>query len=222
MYNGRKQVLLFLICGLLIFTLSACGAEANGNSEMPSETQQTQETEETESEFYIEIADATEILTKTWDMYAVEDRFAVMGGHFESAVLDAPAKYDLTQTTDLIQMYCVPEAQLQAIDDAATMIDFYNAGRFTATAFHVINIEGVQDTAAGIKTQVMENQWHGETPEKVLIMQIDEQYVVTVYGRTLSDHDKYCDRRNNFLKNFGKKVIMHIGGGCQIEGPLFF
>ena len=180
MHIVRKRTFLILISGALIFLIGACGTQTGNNSEVTEETQQTQETE---SEFYIEIADATEILTKTWDTYTEEERFPIMGGHFESAVMDAPAKYDLTQTTDLTQMYCVPESQLEWIDDVATMIDFYNAGRFTATGIHFTKAEEVQTAVAEIKTQVIENQWHGETPEKLLILEIDEQYVITVYGR---------------------------------------
>ena len=34
-----------------------------------------------------------------------------------------------------------------------------------------------------VKAQVYVNQWHGETPKKLMIMKIDEQYVVAVFGR---------------------------------------
>ena len=37
--------------------------------------------------------------------------------------------------------------------------------------------------AADIKTQVTENEWHGEKPEKICIIKVDEQYIVSVYGR---------------------------------------
>ena len=180
--NLRKIVIYCLVV-TMIFVGNGCGnSNKVDNTQDAQQTQETQETE-TESEFYIEIADATEILTKTWEQYAVEERFTIMGGHFETSVIDMPAKYDLTQTTDLTLMYCVPESQITMIDDAATMIDLYNAGRFMAGAYHVTDVEGVKDFAVGIQTQILENQWHGETPEKLLIVNIDTQYVVAVCGR---------------------------------------
>lgn len=146
-------------------------------------TQRTEESQETESEFYIEITDATEILTKAWDMYAQEDRFEIMGGHFETAVVGLPAEYDLTQTTDLVQMYCVPEDHVENLDDVATMVDLYNSGRFMAGVYHVTDSKFVNELAEGIQLQVVENEWHGEKPEKLLVVKIDEQYVVSVSGR---------------------------------------
>lgn len=179
MKNKRYFFLMSLI-SMLVF--SACGIQ-DSDKENTESTQRTEESQETESEFYREIADATEILTKTWDMYAQEDRFKIMGGHFETAVVGLPAEYDLTQTRDLVQMYCVPEGQVENLDDAATMVDLYNAGRFMAGVYHVTDAEFVKDFGEGIQSQFLANEWHGEKPEKLLVMKIDEQYVVSVSGR---------------------------------------
>ncbi|MBQ2901380.1 MAG: hypothetical protein IJE49_05980 [Agathobacter sp.] len=180
--NLRKVLIYVLVLMMLLLVGVGCGnSNVNNTQGMP----ETEEFKETESEFYMEIADATEILTKTWEMYAQEERFAIMGGHFETAVIDMPAKYDLTQTMDLTQMYCIPESQVGAIDDAATMIDLYNAGRFMVGAFHVTVAENARDFAIGIQSQVLGNQWHGEKPEKILVVKIDEQYVISVCGREL-------------------------------------
>jgi len=145
--------------------------------------QGTEETQETETEFRVEIADAEDILLKTWNAYKTEDHFKIMGGHFTSAVVGLPAKYDLTQTTDLVQMYCFPENQIETIDDAATMIDLYNAARFTAGVYHISDVASVQSVVDEIKNQVSANEWHGEKPEKLYVIKVDEQYVVSVYGR---------------------------------------
>ena len=183
-----RKILAYGLALTMLLVGTGCG---NSSVENTQESQVSEEIQETETEFHIEITDATEILTKTWEQYAVEERFTIMGGHFETAVIDMPAKYDLTQTTDLALMYCVPESQITMIDDAATMIDLYNAGRFMAGAYHVTDADGVKDFAAGIQTQILENQWHGEKPEKLLIVNIDAQYVVAVCGReTLVDEYK--------------------------------
>lgn len=164
---------LFLVIVLCVM-LAACGN---------NEKNKTQSTQETEKEFWIEIKDAADILLKTWEGYEEEEQFEIMGGHFSAPNIGLPATYDLAQTTDLVQMYCFPEEQISVVDDAATVMDFYNAARFTAGAYHVMEAEDVQGLIDGIKSQVANNEWHGEKPEKLMIFKVDEQYVVSVYGR---------------------------------------
>lgn len=178
--NKRNKYYLWMIL-LLLFLCVGCGNSNIGNTEESNHTGKVEETQETE--FYVEIVDAKEVLVKTWESYAEEDRFEIMGGHFDSAVMGMPEKYDLTQVTDLVQMYCVPEAQIENLDDGATMIDLYNAGRFMASAFHVNDGANVDEVVSQMHTQIMENQWHGEKPQKLMIVKIDEQYVISVWGR---------------------------------------
>lgn len=169
----------FVLCVMLV----ACG-----NTEEENHTELTQGTEivqETESEFWIEIEDAADILLKTWKEYENGEHFKIMGGHFSAPSIGLPAKYDLSQTTDLVQMYCFPENQFSVVDDAATVIDLYNAARFTAGAYHVMESGMEQGLIDGIKSQVANNEWHGEKPEKLMIIKVDDQYVVSVYGREI-------------------------------------
>lgn len=184
MFTKGRKALLFLFAGAMILGCVACGNSQTGNTENSQM--------ETESEKVIEIADANDILTKVWDTYEdvdsdgnmYNDKFAVMGGHFASAVMDKPAKYDLTKTSDLALMYCVPETAISMIDDAATVVHLMKASTFTAGAYHVKDVANVQTIADGIKTQTLENQWLGGFPDELLIVKVDEQYVVSVYGTT--------------------------------------
>ena len=195
----KKYLLYIMLLSALFF--AACGNGTVGSNGTES-TQGIEENLETETEFVIEIVDSEDILRKTWSEYTNEDRFKIMGGHFTSPVVGLPAKYDLTQTTDLVQMYCFPEAQLETIDDAATMIDLYNAGRFTAGVYHVASAESAADVVEGIKNQVPANEWHGEKPEKLCIMKIDEQYIVSVYGR-----EELVDQFQQKMKSVYKKMV---------------
>lgn len=184
MLTKRRKALLFLLAGAMVLGCVACGNSQTGN------TGHSQR--ETESEKETEIADANDILTKVWDTYEdvdsdgnmYNDKFAVMGGHFDSAVMDKPAKYDLTKTSDLALMYCVPESAIAMIDDAATVVHLMKASTFTAGAYHVTDASDVQTVADGIQTQTLENQWLGGFPDELLIVKVDEQYVVSVYGTT--------------------------------------
>lgn len=176
-----------IIATVVMLACVACGDTQTGNTNTEGSssevTENTEPTEEKEPEFYIEIANAEEILTKTWDVYTEETRFDIMGGHFYSAKIGVPAKYDLTETVDMEEMFCVPEIEGKKVDNAATMVDLFNAARFTAGAFHIKDGENVDEFIKAVKNQVYINQWHGETPKKLMIMKIDEQYVVSVFGR---------------------------------------
>lgn len=179
-----NKILICMIATFVVLFCVACGDAETGNknSEVNS-SEITGETQENESKPKIEIANAEEILIKTWDEYAEEERFDIMGGHFYSAKIGEPAKYDLTETVDLEEMFCVPEIEGKKIDNAATMVDLFNAARFTAGAFHIKDGENVDEFIEAVKAQVYANLWHGETPKKLVIMKVNEQYVVTVFGR---------------------------------------
>ena len=181
MFTKGRRVWVLLLAGVLMLSVCACGSNPTGNKE---------NTKETETEKEVEIVDATDILTKVWNEYeAVDtdgnmynDRFDVMGGHFESAVMNMPAKYDLTKTSDLELMYCVPETVIPMIDDAGTIVHLMKASTFTAGAYHVTDVANVKTVVEGIKTQTLGNQWLGGFPDKLVMAIINEQYIVSVYG----------------------------------------
>ena len=184
MYKMSKKCLAYLCIGVMLLGMTACGKSGNEDSQNSQvDTQQnTQNTQETETETRIEIADANEILTEVWETY--EEKFAIMGGHFDSAVMDKPAKYDLTKTSDLELMYCVPQTVIAQMDDAATMVHLMRASIFTAGAYHITDTANVKAAVDGIKQQILDNQWLDGFPDTYLIMVVDGQYVVAVIGDT--------------------------------------
>lgn len=201
MRNYKRKGLLLLLAGTMLLSCIACGSNQTGNTENNTET---------ETEVKVEIADANDILIKVWDTYEKEDtdgnmyndRFALMGGHFESAVMDVPAKYDLTKTSDLEIMYCVPQDVVSMIDDAATMVHLMKASTFTAGAYHVTDLSNVKSVVEGIKTQTLGNQWLGGFPEKMLIIQLDEQYVVAGFGTA----EVMASFKENILDIYGNQA----------------
>lgn len=196
MYKLSKKHLVLLCLGVMLLSVASCGKNQNEDTQN-SQTQSQQQTENTseteaETEVRIEIADANDILTKVWDTYEMEDsdgniyndKFAVMGGHFETAVMDKPAKYDLTKTSDLELMYCVPQTAIAQIDDAATMVHLMRTSTFTVGAYHVTDVANVKAVVDGIKQQMVGNQWLGGFPDEYSIMVVDEQYVVAMLGES--------------------------------------
>ena len=205
MFTKGRRVWVLLLAGVLMLSVCACGSNPTGNKEY---------TKETETEKEVEIVDATDILTKVWNEYeAVDtdgnmynDRFDVMGGHFESAVMNMPAKYDLTKTSDLALMYCVPETAIPMIDDAGTIVHLMKASTFTAGAYHVTDVTNVKTVVEGIKTQTLGNQWLGGFPDKHLIAIVDGQYVVSAVGT-----EEVVDNFEDMLEEvFGKQVSIQV------------
>ena len=205
MRKYKRKGLLLLLTATMLLSCIACGSNQTGNTENNNET---------ETEKKVEIADANDILTKVWDTYEIEDtdgnmyndRFALMGGHFDSAVMDMPAKYDLTKTGDLELMYCVPQDVIPMLDDAATMVHLMRASTFTAGAYHVTDVSNVKSVVEGIKTQTLGNQWLGGFPDRHIIAVIDEQYVVAAFG-----DEKVIENFEQALKEvFGKQAVVEV------------
>ena len=205
MRKYKRKGLLLLLTATMLLSCIACGSNQTGN---------TENNKETETEKKVEIADANDILTKVWDTYEIEDtdgnmyndRFALMGGHFDSAVMDMPAKYDLTKTGDLALMYCVPQDVIPMLDDAATMVHLMRASTFTAGAYHVTDVSNVKSVVEGIKTQTLGNQWLGGFPDRHVIAVIDEQYVVAAFG-----DEKVIENFEQALKEvFGKQAVVEV------------
>lgn len=205
MLKTNRKSLLFLMTALMLLCLAGCAKQPTSNTESGKET---------ETEKKVEIADANDILTKVWDTYETEDtdgnmyndRFAILGGHFQSAVINKPAKYDLTKVSDLEVMYCVPQNVSSMIDDAATMVHLMKASTFTAGAYHVTDASNVKDVVEGIKTQTLGNQWLGGFPDTHVIAVIDKQYVVAVFG-----NENVVANFEQVLKEvFGKQVVVEV------------
>ncbi|MBQ8518972.1 MAG: hypothetical protein IJ455_05175 [Agathobacter sp.] len=213
MFTKVKRGLLLFLVGIMLFSCVACGNKQTGDTEnnqgLGSEIES-----ESEIEKKVEIVDATDILTKVWNSYETEDtdgnryndRFAIMGGHFESAVMDMPAKYDLTQTSDLELMYCVPQSSIVMIDDAATMVHLMVASTFTAGAYHVTDAANVKTVVDEVKQQIIQNHWLDGFPDEYLIMTVDDQYVISAIGNV-----DVVDNFETILKEiYGKQVTVQM------------
>jgi hypothetical protein len=129
-----KKLAALLLAGLMGVACVACSNNDNNKDDNKENNKQE-----------VSITDANEILTTVWDKFEDEDsdgdmyndKFAVIGGHFENPVDMAPGKYDVSKAEDLEFNLCVPQDAIAKIDDAASMIHMMNANTFTAGAFHV-------------------------------------------------------------------------------------
>lgn len=177
-----KKLAVLLLAGLMAVGCAACSKETT-NNDNKNDNNAGNKPE-------ITITDANEILTNVWDKFEDEDtdenmyndKFAVIGGHFENAVDNAPGKYDVSKTEDLEFNLCVPQNAISKIDDAASMIHMMNANTFTAGAFHVKEASDVTAFVNDVKERTLGNQWMCGFPDQLLIITIGENYVVSAFG----------------------------------------
>ncbi len=139
-----------------------------------------------------EVKDATEILTKTWEEYnksASEDlKFSVGGGNienFELIVMDNAGKCDtsLEGAKDaLSSSFCISTDAIDMTDDAANMMNMMMANNFSAAAYHIADKANVEKVVDDIKDKTMNNRWMCGFPEKLIIVTVNDDYVVSAFG----------------------------------------
>ena len=87
----------------------------------------------------------------------------------------------MSDNDGLTYLLLLPESVQGKVDDVASLIHFMNANTFTSAVLHLK--EGTAaDVAKEIETAVMGNQFMCGFPEKLIIVQISDDYLVSAFG----------------------------------------
>ena len=166
-----KKLSSILLVVAMVFACIACGNTKNNGAE---------------------VKDATEILTKAWEEYnksASEDlKFPVGGGNienFELIVMDNAGKCDISlegAKDALSTSFCISADAIDMTDDAANMMNMMMANNFSAAAYHIADKANVEKVVNDIKDKTMNNQWMCGFPEKLIIVTVNDDYVVSAFG----------------------------------------
>ena len=167
-------LLLVLTMGLSIF--AACGKK----TEAPAADPTTDTTEATEPE--VTIGSSLEILENIWAKYGDDEKFAVMGGNMENAVMDAPGNYDLQYAENLPYNLLIPEAEIANVDQVASMIHAMNANTFTCGVFHLVDGVSAETFAATMNQAIAGNMWMCGFPERQVVVSFPGNYVLIAFG----------------------------------------
>ena len=127
-------------------------------------------------------ASALEVLENTWALFGDDEKFPIMGGDFENAVMDAPGVWGTDFLVDLSYSLQLPEAEMSKVADAATMIHMMNANTFTGAVLHLNEGEDAAAFAAAARESIMNAQWMCGFPEKLVIADLGGNYLVVVFG----------------------------------------
>lgn len=128
-------------------------------------------------------ASPLEILETVWGLYAEDEKFAICGGNIESNIMGAPGAYDMTYAENLTYSLLVPEDQIANVAEAASMIHMMNSNTFTCGAFKLAEGVSLEDFCAAMETSIQNNQWLCGFPDKLLIQNVMDEYVVVTYGK---------------------------------------
>lgn len=153
-----KKILALIMATLLILTLSACGGKTASS----------------------DIKDPLELLTTVWGGYADEEKFPV--GDALGVSMDAPGALGVENTDVLDATLGFPVASVAKIDNAASMVHMMNLNTFTAGAYHVVDSVDTEGLVTEIKENILKRQWMCGFPEKLVVITIDDLYIVSAFG----------------------------------------
>ena len=165
MKHWNKLAALFL-CGMMLFTLAACGQKDNGGNGGSDAAAP---------------ADSLELLTKVWDSYTDDEKFSAVGGDYDHSVDDAPGAFDISQADNVEYMLTLPQDKVSLIDGAASLMHMMNANTFTCGAFHPAKAEDADTLAQTLRDSIQGKQWMCGFPDKLVVAKVGG-YVVSFYG----------------------------------------
>ena len=203
-----KKVIALLLAVLTVCSLAACAAKAPAEDQ--TDKDQTTENQTTEDqkpeEETVKIPDALTLLNEVWAKYAEEDKFAAAGGDYDEANMkdDAPGKVGLAKPEDVEYLLSFPQADVEKIDDAASLMHMMNANTFTCGAFHVTSKDDVETVASDLRDAIQSKQWMCGFPDKLVIFTYD-QYVVSLYG----DEELVNTFRDKFTATYSDSTIAY-------------
>lgn len=166
----KKRLLAVLMAAVTVFAVGCSG------------NQSEKENETTTGAPVVEVKDALEIFTNTWSLYGEDEKFPACGGDMENASMEGPGKMGVSDAESLDYVLGFPEDSTGMIDDCASLMHMMNANTFTAGAYHVADAENVETLATSIKDNILARQWMCGFPEKLIIVQISDDYLVSAFG----------------------------------------
>lgn len=184
----KKKIALLLLTVMTV-SLVGCGEKdnTNGNDNAVNDGQVVEDSMEddttnNDNENVEAKEGATGILQTIWSSYAEDEMFAAGGGDSHNMVMDEPGKFDVTNTEELNATLGFPTDYADKIDDAASLMHMMNANTFTGGVYHVADAENVNTVADALKENIMNRQWMCGFPETLIIVVIDDNYVLSAFG----------------------------------------
>ena len=187
----KKKIALLLLT-VMTMSLVGCGEKdtTNGNDDATnndtvvedSVVDDTTDNTDSNAESNTSTEGAAGVLNAIWATYEDDNKFAAGGGDSQNMIMDEPGKFDVTNTEELDATLGFPTDYADKIDDAASLMHMMNANTFTSGAYHVTNAEDVTAVCDALKESIMNRQWMCGFPETLIIVTVDDNYVISAFG----------------------------------------
>ncbi|MBQ7229441.1 MAG: hypothetical protein IJX04_00870 [Oscillospiraceae bacterium] len=175
----KKLISLLLVFVMALSVMAGCA----GNETAGNETVGNESTEPDAVQPVVDApASALEVLENIWALYGDDEKFPVMGGNPEGGVMDAPAVWDAEYLVNLSYSLQLPEAQMEDVADAASLIHMMNTNTFTGAVLHLNEGVDAATFATDAKDSIMAAQWMCGFPEKLVIADLSGNYLLIAYG----------------------------------------
>ncbi len=166
--KARKKMAAFLAVAAMVLAAFGCGGQ-----KADEEIQNGKESA---------FKEALEVLQTVKEAYKEDDVFSMYGGDQANAVMDAPGKFDISQTEELSSVLGLPESQFETVEDAASMVHMMNANTFTGAVYRLKDDADMEEFADAVKENILARQWMCGQPDTLAVIDVDGTYVITAFG----------------------------------------
>lgn len=188
-----KKLLALLLALVMVLSLVACGEtekdpEPNAPAVDGENNAEDVTPDVTDEETEPPLVPALDYLDTIWNTYvetAGEDMvFMSFGGDYnpDNQVENAPGVHDLGDGTELDSNFGYPADMIDIIGDAAAMRHMLNVNLFSCGAYRVMDENNTAAICDGIYNGLMNRSYMCGAPQWIVIMVIDNHYVVNVFG----------------------------------------
>ncbi len=192
-----KKLIALMMALAIVASFAACGTKTDETENTTEQTTTQEIVEDTTPDTTegvtgggattdeLEIEDTTtaaEILEYAWAGMGAEHQPAVIGGHFSAEYTHGPYTYDLAYSEDLAATLLLPEDQMDQLVDAATVVHMLNANSMTAGVVKLQEGTDVKAFADATAARISGNQWMCGFPEKLVIIQVNDDFLFVAYG----------------------------------------
>ena len=189
----KKKIALLLLT-VMTMSLIGCGEKdtTGGNDDAgnndpvvednAADDTQADDTSNDSANNSVSAESAVGVLNSIWATYEDDNKFAAGGGDSQNMVMDEPGAFDVTNTEELNATLGFPTDYADKIDDAASLMHMMNANTFTGGAYHVTNADDVTAVCDALKESIMNRQWMCGFPETLIIVVVDDNYVISAFG----------------------------------------
>lgn len=128
-------------------------------------------------------ANALDLFNKIWGSYTDDDKFPVGGGDEDHNSDEGPGAFDIEKNKESIktQIFITDELLGMVVNDAANLTHMMNTNIFSSAIFHLKDAKTAESFAKDYNSAIMGTHWICGSPERVLVISVDE-YVIVAFG----------------------------------------